>query len=93
MPASSPVPASPATQATSPARPPPPWGDSQANARDARQVAEEARRDLTRDENFPRIIILIAGLNVAVGQLVPLWVGSELIEEVTPTADETVPGG
>lgn len=62
-------------------------GQYQANVAEARRVAEDSRRDLTRDENLLRLVIVIAGLNFAASQLVPLWVGWELLEEATAVAD------
>lgn len=62
-------------------------GSYRAAVEEARQVAEDSRRDLTRDENLLRLIIVIAGLNFAASQLVPLWVGWELLEEATAASD------
>jgi ABC-type transporter Mla subunit MlaD len=48
---------------------------------EAQQVAIRSRDDLVQDERVLRIIILIAGINFAATQIVPLWVGWELLDE------------
>ena len=48
------------------------------NVTTAKDVAERSRRDLTQDQTLLRVILLVAGVNFAVAQIVPLWVGWEL---------------
>ncbi len=49
------------------------------NVETAREVAEETQRDLDRDQTQLRLIVLIAGVNFAAAQIVPFWLGSELL--------------
>lgn len=49
------------------------------NVEEARAVAEETQRDLDRDQTQLRFIVLIAGVNFAAAQIVPFWLGSDLL--------------
>lgn len=46
----------------------------------AAQLAADAQLDLDRDALWSKVMILIVGLAVAVGQIVPIWVGTELVQ-------------
>jgi ABC-type transporter Mla subunit MlaD len=46
----------------------------------ARALAETTRDDLDDDTAWMRFLILLGALNFAVGQIVPLWFGHELLE-------------
>lgn len=54
--------------------------DYRASVADARALAVDTSDGLERDETMLRILIVIGGLNFAVIQLVPLWVGWELLD-------------
>lgn len=63
------------------------------NIAEARTVAIDTRDGLDSDVTLMRVVLLIGGLNLAVGQIVPYWIGrslldEELIEEAKP---ETAP--
>ena len=45
----------------------------------ARAVAEQSQQDLGRDATLLRVLLLVAAANFALSQLVPLWVGWELL--------------
>ncbi|MGF1596853.1 MAG: hypothetical protein ACFCVK_07950 [Acidimicrobiales bacterium] len=49
------------------------------NVSQARDLAEQSRRDLDRDHTWLRIILLVAAANFTLAQLVPLWFGWELL--------------
>lgn len=49
------------------------------NIAEARRVAVETRDGLEGDITAMRLILVIAGLNFAIGQIVPFWVGRELL--------------
>jgi len=51
------------------------------NIADARAVAVDTRDGLDRDVSLMRLIVLIGGLNLAVGQIVPYWLGRSLLDE------------
>ena len=60
------------------------------NLADARSVAVETRDDLGGNVGLMRLILLIGGINLAVGQIVPLWLGrSLLVETDDPSAPAT----
>jgi methyl-accepting chemotaxis protein len=48
------------------------------NVDDAQEVAQRSGRDLDQDQTLLRLVLVAAGLNFAVAQIVPLWVGWEL---------------
>ncbi|WP_040493184.1 hypothetical protein [Ilumatobacter nonamiensis] len=50
------------------------------NIGDAREVAVETRDGLDRDVTLMRIVLLIGGLNLALGQIVPYWLGRSLLD-------------
>jgi methyl-accepting chemotaxis protein len=56
---------------------------------EARRIALDARDDLAADRTLTRLLIVLGGLTFAAGQLVPFWVGRELVleagEEQEPT--------
>jgi chromosome segregation ATPase len=60
-------------------------------ANEAQALARRSRSDLSGDVTLSRVLLVVLGLAVAVGQIVPFWVGRELLleERVTPPADET----
>ena len=49
-----------------------------SNISDARQAAVEARDGLTGNVGFLRILLVIGGINLAVAQVVPFWLGRAL---------------
>ena len=51
------------------------------NVDNAQAVAQRSRQDLDQDETLLRLVLVVAGLNFAVAQIVPLWVGWELQDE------------
>lgn len=51
------------------------------NITDARAVAVDTRDGLDRDVAWMRIVVLIGGLNLAIGQIVPYWIGRSLLDE------------
>ncbi len=64
-----------------------------ARADRAVTITGRADDDLDRDVTTTRILLVIVGLAVAVGQLVPFWVGKELVErarEADASADAFV---
>jgi methyl-accepting chemotaxis protein len=56
-----------------------------AGTAEARRIALDAQRDLDADQTLTRLLVVVGGLTFAAGQLVPFWVGRELVLE----ADET----
>lgn len=74
------------------------------NLADARSIAVVTRDDLDSNVGLMRLILLIGGLNLALGQIVPFWLGRSLLRSGTdpddrggagqvwddPTADELV---
>jgi hypothetical protein len=50
-------------------------------AGDALNLAERSRADLGADMTVSRVLLVILGLTLAVGQIVPFWVGRELLLE------------
>ena len=57
-----------------------------AAAADARDLASRTRSDLDGDLLRTRVLIVILGVTVAVGQIVPFWVGRELLLEPAPSS-------
>jgi phage shock protein A len=59
-------------------------------ANEAQDLARRSRSDLSGDVTLSRVLLLVLGLAVAVGQIVPFWVGRELLLEdrVTPRPEE-----
>ena len=53
--------------------------DYRANVERAREVAERSQNDLDRDYTLLRLLLLVAAANFALSQLVPLWIGWELL--------------
>ncbi|MEP1125585.1 MAG: hypothetical protein ABJH68_17015 [Ilumatobacter sp.] len=51
------------------------------NLADARAVAVSTRDDLGGNVGLMRVILLIGGLNLAIGQIVPFWIGRTLLAE------------
>jgi methyl-accepting chemotaxis protein len=51
------------------------------NVEEAQEVANRSRDDLDQDDTMLRVLILIAGVNFAATQIVPLWIGWELLDE------------
>ncbi len=50
-----------------------------ASASDALAVARASREDLDADRMRSRIVAVVLGLTIALGQVVPAWVGRELL--------------
>lgn len=50
-----------------------------ATTANARVVAEQTEQDLARDVVFSRVLIVVVGLALAVAQIVPYWIGRELM--------------
>lgn len=50
-----------------------------ANVGRAQDVAEQSRQDLDRDYTLLRLLLVVAAANFALSQLVPLWIGWELL--------------
>jgi hypothetical protein len=48
---------------------------------EARELAVGSRNDLDRDQLLLRLVLLVAGLQFALAQLVPLWLGWQLLDE------------
>lgn len=63
------------------------------NLADARSIAVETRDDLDSNVGLMRIILLIGGLNLAVGQIVPFWLGRSLLRAGDDRSDRTEGGG
>ena len=59
----------------------------------ARALTEQTDRSLSRDANFSRALIVLVGLAVAVAQVVPYWIGRELMSLVPPTSATSAPQG
>lgn len=63
-----------------------------ANVVEARSVARESQSDLRRDQTLLRVLIVLAGSAFAAAQLVPLWLGLNLIADRgdadTPVVEE-----
>jgi hypothetical protein len=59
-------------------------------AHEAQDLARRSRSDLGGDITLSRVLLVILGLAVAVGQIVPFWVGRELLieEHATPAPGE-----
>lgn len=51
------------------------------NLADAREVAVTTRDDLGGNVGLMRLILLIGGTNLAIGQIVPFWLGRSLLAE------------
>ncbi len=51
------------------------------NLADARSVAVTTRDDLGSDVGLMRLILLIGGINLAIGQIVPFWLGRSLLAD------------
>jgi len=56
-----------------------------ASVADARGVAERAGDDLDGTVTLLRVLLVIGGISLLISQIVPLWVGRELL--VTPASD------
>lgn len=54
----------------------------------ARDVAERSRDDLEQDETALRIIIVLAGLNFAATQIVPFWLGWQILDSLDEDDDD-----
>jgi hypothetical protein len=50
-------------------------------ARDAMSLADRSRSDLGDDVTLSRVLLVVLAVAVAVGQIVPFWVGRELLLE------------
>jgi methyl-accepting chemotaxis protein len=53
--------------------------DYRATVSDSARLAEETRTDLDRDLSRSRFLVVLLGLSFAAGQLVPAWLGRELL--------------
>lgn len=58
-----------------------------ASVTDARDVAQRAGDDLDGTVTWLRVLIVIGGVSLLFGQIVPLWVGRELL--LPPVTDES----
>ncbi len=68
------------------------------NIAEARALAVATREDVQGDVSWMRLLIVLAGINFAIGQIVPLWFGRELLHRargtpvtVTEVVAETTP--
>ena len=61
-------------------------GQYRANVSEAQAVARSSQGDLTRDQSALRWLVLLAGAAFALGQVVPAWLGFNLLGR--PTNDE-----
>jgi len=52
------------------------------NISDARLVAVTTRERLDGDVGLIRLLLVIGGINLAVGQIVPFWIGRELLDGI-----------
>lgn len=59
-----------------------------SNVTDARTVAVDTRDGLDGDVGWLRLLLVLGGLNFGVGQIVPFWVGRNLIREADALSDE-----
>ena len=62
-----------------------------SNIADARAVAVDTRDGLDDDIGLLRLLLVLGGLNFGVGQIVPFWVGRNLIREARSAAIEGDP--
>jgi ABC-type transporter Mla subunit MlaD len=62
-------------------------GQYRTSVDDARLLAATTRSDLADNIRFMRVLIVIAGITFAVGQIVPLWNGRSLLDEASTSAD------
>lgn len=58
------------------------------NLADARMVAVTTRDDLGSDVGMMRLILLIGGINLAISQIVPFWLGRSLLAEPERSVDD-----
>lgn len=52
-----------------------------STVRESARLAEDTRGDLQRDLDRSRLLIVLLGISIAVGQIVPAWLGRELLIE------------
>jgi len=57
-----------------------------ARVAEARALAVDTRADLGDDVRLMRLLIAIGGLTLLIGQIVPLWVGRSVLDEVNALA-------
>lgn len=55
------------------------------NIIDARAVAVSTRDDLDTDVTLMRILLVVGGITLAIGQIVPYWIGRGLLAATRPT--------
>ncbi|MGB0111988.1 MAG: hypothetical protein WBP59_02090 [Ilumatobacteraceae bacterium] len=58
-----------------------------ASVDDALALATATRDDLTDNVQFMRILIVVGGLTFAIGQIVPLWIGRQLLDDADFRSD------
>lgn len=56
------------------------------NVASARTLAQATRDDVHGDASWMRLLIVLAGINFAIGQIVPLWFGRELLHRARSAA-------
>lgn len=61
------------------------------NLADARMVAVTTRNELGSDVGMMRLILLIGGINLAISQIVPFWLGRSLLAEPEHTVADVQP--
>ncbi|WP_420451458.1 hypothetical protein [Ilumatobacter sp.] len=61
-------------------------GSYRTNIDDARDVAIDARDELSVNVSFIRLLLVVGGINLAVAQIVPFWLGRFLIRTTRTTA-------
>lgn len=66
--------------------------DYRANVRDARAVALDARTNLDTDVGLMRVLIVIGGITFAFGQIVPFWLGRQLVSRSRTAATRVTLG-
>ncbi len=59
-------------------------GQYRTNVSEAQAVARESQADLTSDQSALRWLVLLAGLAFAMSQVVPLWIGLNLLSSDEP---------
>jgi peptidoglycan hydrolase CwlO-like protein len=62
-------------------------------ATEAQDLARRSRSDLGDDITLSQVLLVVLGVAVAVGQIVPFWVGRELLLEHRVTAEADQPDG
>lgn len=59
---------------------------------DARRLADETASGIDSDARWMRVLIVLGAVNFAVGQIVPWWIGRELLHRSLPVTADVVDG-